>query len=389
MKLRPKQQGMALIILVFIVALVATGYLLHALNPVGLKIEQDRKTVAALAEAKLGLLGYVLTKSAENVFGYLPNPDMGQTIPFSEGDSAGSAGSKNAIVIGKLPWRSLGISPLKDGVSECLWYAVSGYFKNNPKADVINWDTQGQIDVVDRAGNILATHLAALIVSPGGVLDAQNRSKKNAGSVQCGGNYDSRNYLEPINAEGTSRISFILSDDNYDHVVSNDRFIFVTVDEIFDTLTRYSSFSAKISAFLNDEKFIAQLNKLNAAEILKGKDKGMGKVNCKVVDGNITSVNQRFCQDWLPMLLLIDLPTSTMVQIDNSAQSCNRLLIFGGRRTDGQVRSGEDQNYPENYLESSNLDAFKNPSALNAHFSGTSTFDANNPSQDILKCVST
>lgn len=396
MKPRPKQQGMALIMLVFIVALAATGYLLHALNPDTLKIEQSKKTAAALAEAKAALLGYVLTKSAGNTFGYLPNPDLELGI-IHEGSEVGSTGSTDISLIGKLPWKTLGISPLRDGASECLWYVISGRFKNNPKTKLLNWDTQGQIDVIDGRGNVLASNLAALLVSPGHPLGSQNRILGSANSIQCRGNYDAKNYLDPFDTEGavegvvnyfigstnnsrapnTMNKKFVLNkNDNY-----NDRFIFVTVDEIFKLINRRNDFSARINSLLDDPDLKTYLR---TVEIKEGK--GIKKDVCAKVEN---AGNQEFCSHWIEMFLLTQLPVATPIVIDNvTTAPCSRVLIFGGKRTRTQVRlSDDDKDKPANYLEGSNLLAFDTPIANSTQFIGALSFSASNPSADLLRCL--
>ena len=40
----------------------------------------------------------------------------------------------------------------------------------------MNWDTQGQIDVIDGTGKMIATNLAALIAAPGQAVDRQDRT---------------------------------------------------------------------------------------------------------------------------------------------------------------------------------------------------------------------
>lgn len=393
-----KQQGMMLIMLVFILGLIVTSYLLHALNPGAIKIERDKKTVVTLAEAKIALLSYVLTKPAGNIFGYFPNPDLGQINFLKEGDSAETAGDKNAIVIGKLPWRSLGISPLKDGANECLWYIVSGHFKNNPKTgDALNWDTQGQIDVVDKMGNVIKANLTALIVSPGGPLSSQNRTRAIAEWDQCGGNYDARNYLDPFSAEVAidGEVNYFINTPNnsrapntnnkqfvlINNVDYNDRFLFVTVDDIFSLINRRSDFSAHINALLDDADFKAHLQAVS----ING-NKGTKEVECNKITN---ADNQKFCSNWIEMFLLTELSVATPIAIDGIATApCSRVLIFGGQKTGTQVRStANDKADPANYLEAVNLEAFDVPKANSSNFIGTSSFNAGNSGADLLRCL--
>ncbi len=143
-----KQHGAALLIFVLVMLLAGTSFLFSVLNSNSVKIERDKKTAAALAEAKAALIGFTIGNSDLTQLGYLPNPDLSLSPLIPEGGESGSYGATNISLIGKLPWFSLGISPLKDGDGECLWYVVSGRFKNSPSTGVFNWDTQGQIDVM-------------------------------------------------------------------------------------------------------------------------------------------------------------------------------------------------------------------------------------------------
>lgn len=392
---RAPQQGMVLIMLLLIVGLAATAYLVNTLDANTVKIERDKKTAVALAEAKAALIGYAVMKATSVPPGYLLNPDMGPGNN-TEGVAAGgfSGNDIDISLIGKLPWYTIGTSPLKDGVGECLWYIVSGRFKNSPITAVLNWDTPGQIDVIDASGNTMATNLAALIVSSGQPIDTQNRTLGDVSLIQCGGNFDARNYLDSydmanaINGEvnyfsgsvnnrlapDKSNKRFVLAkNDHY-----NDRFVFVTVDDIFRPIIRRSDFSAQISALLDDSTFKVHLQNV---EIEGGK--GTDKVNCAVISN---PTKQSFCINWKEMLLLAQLPVMSSITIDSGATpSCKRVLIFGGKKTGAQVRlTPANKADPANYLEGSNLTAF----ATNASsYSGVSTFKASNPSADILRCL--
>ena len=127
-------------------------------------------------------------------FRQIPSNFLHCTLTFA-GDG------KDLSVIGKFPWQTLRTAALRDAQGECLWYVVSGRFKNDAwKTDPLNWDTQGQIDVVNEAGSPLANDVAALLVAPGPALDGQQRRLAETAYAACGGNYDARNYLDPFMA---------------------------------------------------------------------------------------------------------------------------------------------------------------------------------------------
>jgi type II secretory pathway pseudopilin PulG len=270
-----KCQGAALMLMLTILVIGTAALLVSSLSHSAAQIELDQKTAVALALAKEALIGDAVSQTPITSAGYLRLPDQGFVIGLTpyEGSSAPnfSGNSKDYSVIGKLPWRTLGLKPLRDGMGECPWYIVSGRFKNTPTTDAFNWDTLGQINLVDGNGNIIGSNLAALVVAPGQALDGQNRTLSDPTYAQCGGNYDVRNYLDPYTLSnatpgtvnyftGSTNNRVALDTSNKLLVMTenghyNDRFLFITSDEIFRVLTRRADFSAQVSALLNDAYF--------------------------------------------------------------------------------------------------------------------------------------
>lgn len=396
------QRGGTLIIFVLILVIAGTTALLSTLDGSEVKIERNKKTAAALAEAKAALIGDAISQSIDAA-GYLRMPDLGfgpLVTTISEGSFAPnfSGNNKDFTVIGKFPWKSYGLQPLHDGYEECLWYIVSGRFKVTPKTDTLNWDTQGQIDVIDASGNIIAANLAALIAASGPPLGTQSHMLADSTYSQCGGNYDARNYLDTYDLENSiagvlnyftgsvnNRVSlnknnkkFVLA--NNDHY--NDKFLFVTLDEIFRPIIRRSDFKNQITALFDDPDFKSHLLSID----VEG-NKGTDEIDCDVIDKTTKKPLNTFCQNWEEMLLLTQLPTPSTITIDGTSTmtACTRVLIFGGQKTGAQARiSIANKNDPANYLEDANLTAFNTPSS---DFDGISVFDAANASADVLRCL--
>jgi hypothetical protein len=392
------KQGAVLLLLLLILILGAASFLVSSLNSSSVQNERDNRTTLALAQAKDALIGdSVSTPSLESA-GYLRLPDLG----FGMGNEPAEGSSPpnftgNDIdhsVIGKIPWKTLGISPSHDGQGNCIWYAVSGRFKNNPTTNSpFNWDTPGQIDVVDENGNAIASNIAALIIAPGQPLDRQDRALSNPAYTQCGGNYDARNYLDPYisSDDSSSAVNYFpgSKDNRIAHNAKNkqfvsaknsrhnDRFLFITVDDIFRPITRRHDFSAQIAALINDPYFLTA--------VPLSTNKGIGINIC----GNLLPNIQTFCNNWKEMLLFARLPTPSSFIVDGAQTGlCTRALIFGGLRTATQHRlTTADKSNPANYLEDTNLTAFASPTATSGNFTGFSTFNANNPSADILRCI--
>ena len=166
------QRGLALLIFVIAIAMIALAFIANGITSRLARLDRQNSTAAALAKAKEALIAYAVTFSEthqDNVPGYLPCPNTG----FPEGNSAPTCGAKNVSSIGRLPWRSLSIEPLRDSSGECLWYVVSGTFKNSPQTDLMNWDNNGLLEIVSADGATLLAgsrpenRAVAAIIAPG------------------------------------------------------------------------------------------------------------------------------------------------------------------------------------------------------------------------------
>ena len=196
------QSGITLIIFLTILVLGTTAVLLSKLNKnsTAFMLEEQAQTARALAQAKDALLGYAMIYAKTHTGempGYLPCPDH-------NGDgSASTCGDQGYSVIGRFPWRTLGLPPLRDGSGECLWYAVSGGYKNNIKQPLTS-DTDGLFIVKNKNGTIAGTTEAeqaiAIIFAPGRIIDGQNRAT--TGNTLCGENAQADDYLD--NFQGIS-----------------------------------------------------------------------------------------------------------------------------------------------------------------------------------------
>lgn len=387
MKIRSRQRGYALLVLVALLMAAAASVTVKALNhsSSNVQIARGKITAAALAQAKDALISYAVTYSDMHpgeVYGYLPCPDMSGGNP--DGSAEINCSGKNISAIGRMPWRTLDLVPLLGGDRECLWYAVSGTHKNNTKTDAMNWDTNGQLKVYSSDGTTLITpadnQAVAVIFGPGDALPGQNRSS--TATPYCGGNYTAGNYLDAegdfdnatvsasANATSQFRMGFTAQ--------INDILLLITADDIFRPVIRHNYFRDQITALLDDADLRSQAGTVNITGT-KGSD--------KIICNDIANINNRaFCNNWLEMLLLAQLSSAASITIDGAATPpCNRVLIFGGRKTGAQVRlTDADKSNPDNYLEATNLSSFKGSTS---NFVGTSTFNANNPSADLLRCL--
>jgi len=191
-----RQRGQALL-LTLVALLVGFGAIFYTLvSPATLTLEQDRTTNAALAQAKDALIGYAVKDA--NRPGELPCPDVnndGQLTLLI--DFTGGAGAPCMSLLGRLPWKTLGLPDLRDGSGERLWYALSDNFHAGATPP-LNSDTKGTLTIT---GTSPASSVIAVIFSPGSVVGTQVRDTANENTIA--------NYLEGGNETGIATSTFV------------------------------------------------------------------------------------------------------------------------------------------------------------------------------------
>lgn len=199
--LRHKQNGMALMMLVFIVALAGVAGFLIYLDGSNVKIERDKKTVAALAEAKAALIGYAA--SYDKYPGGLPCPDVDNDGKGDRYETSGkpsiSGPECSSQTIGRLPWKDLNIAPVRDGSGECLWYVMTPLYRSalpisQRKTQKLNANSSGALSIYNESLVLFQTDIVAIIFAPNEPL--QNQSRSSSINSICGGSTDSSAYLD-------------------------------------------------------------------------------------------------------------------------------------------------------------------------------------------------
>lgn len=229
MSARRQQRGLALVLLLALVMMGALFMLVQQVGRAASRVDRDLVTMAALAEAKQALIGYAardqrlrpltpanatppyhnsgtiatygispLNIQANDRPGSLPCPapdEDGIALPADECASwstGGPVGQEWRNRVGWLPWRTLGIQPLRDADGNLLWYAVSDSFRNGidnqatPKPLVINSDTPNWSNTdptlpyafrpLSVQGTLPAQKILAVVIAPGAPLAGQDRS---------------------------------------------------------------------------------------------------------------------------------------------------------------------------------------------------------------------
>lgn len=211
--------------------------LLSQLGRAAQRVDRDLVTARALNEARQALIGYaarerrlrpltptnamppyhtaatiaaygtsVLNIEQNNRPGSLPCPapdEDGIALPADACASWSTAGAgewKNRV--GWLPWRTLGIAPLRDADGNLLWYAVSDSVRNGNLASggpalILNSDSVHRIAPDPFAfrpltvqGTVPAQNVVAVVIAPGQALSGQDRA---------GARYSVRSWLEGEN----------------------------------------------------------------------------------------------------------------------------------------------------------------------------------------------
>ncbi|HZN85659.1 MAG TPA: hypothetical protein VFB53_02635, partial [Burkholderiales bacterium] len=151
-----RQHGAALILFLTILVLGVAWFAVGALGkaPVA-TAEREVITGRALQAAKQALLAYAAQYAARSTTadpGQMPCPE---SLTLANPGEASTSCSATLLVVGRLPWKTLGIDPLRDGAGEPLWYMMRG-FRDPP----INFGTAGQL-------TYNGATVVAMIIAPG------------------------------------------------------------------------------------------------------------------------------------------------------------------------------------------------------------------------------
>jgi hypothetical protein len=262
-----RQQGAALLIMLLLIVLGSAVLFSRNISGQLASASRVKSNAAALADAKEALLGYIVTFDAAHPgkYGFLPCPDIDATGSTAEGEAhEANCGARYRNVLGRFPWRTVGINPAHSKSGECLWYAVSGAWKaagaNEPQ--LLNIDSSGQFRVLAADGSTLIAGTTtgerpvAVIIAPGPPIAGQTRATLASGVPQCGGSYVASRYLDndaasDINNSNVSNTADAIDDfinAGPDGLVVNDQLIFITRREIEDRLMHRTDVQAQLTA---------------------------------------------------------------------------------------------------------------------------------------------
>lgn len=224
------QQGQAILALLMVLGIGAATLIYTYMTGASASIATNKKTAAALAQAKDALIGYAAGQVTGGTFrpGELPCPDTND-----DGSEEANCNTQ-ATRIGRLPWKTLGLPDPRDGAGERLWYAVSNVFKNATQTGVLNSDTAGELTVRDGTGATSSSNVIAIVFAPGGVVGAQDRNPSTNAACTTTGTTIARslcatNYLENGNEDGADT----LFTSTPSTTAFNDTLLLITSDVLF------------------------------------------------------------------------------------------------------------------------------------------------------------
>lgn len=330
------QRGYAAMAIMAILIVASLAAVVGQLDARQLRLRREQDAAAALESAKSALIAYAASyrdyRSREN-FGHLPCPDAA-----GNGTEQSPCGTSGSVALGLLPVKSLGLPDLRDADGNCLWYAVSGSFKANPKTLPFNWDTQGQLSVREaKSGRLLAAPddgnggAAAVIIAPGPALANQRRdASSNCGAAQPGAYLEnSGNVFETgiqVDGNGVS--------------VANDRVVWITAKEIFDTVARRSDFAGYLNECIEAMRSMLGSQKARTGNVLPANPFGAQAFYYTFYDG------------WKDQFRYLHCPTASPgCFTDKAGGHHNALLLFSGRSTSGNPRTTAARTLPD-YFES-------------------------------------
>ena len=399
-----RAHGGALFIVVVLVLLAASSLLATS----GRVIQQaqhraDAHSLLALSEAKAALLGYAVAYPENHPGqgpGYLPCPDSATT-----GSAPGVAcHARDHGAFGRLPWRTLGLDVPLDGRGQCLWYAVAGAWKHNPKTLSLNWDTPGQFRIVDPSGRPLGGEgfeAVAVILAPGAPLPGQRRPSAPPAQRCPGSNVAAADlplFLDrPYNTDLTSNTIIVQKQPHSD---VNDIVAWITTDEIFDIIRRRPDFSGMLDQLL-DSASIALTSQTTQPDFIESwhetalGNRAAGRLpnaaTLGVSPNNVALYNN--WRDQLRFVLCTDatacLPVTLLDSSNAPATSaCRAVVLFGGERRRNEPtqhrRTADERANPSQYLEGENLTSYTTGMG---GFTGHAHYTAAAPSRELIRCI--
>jgi len=231
-----------MLLLMALIALGAAWLIVSAASNATSRTAAEREhNAAVLNQAKQALIAWIATKTleaGENNPGRLPCPEPAAYVGNASCEGIAAPGvceaisAPNCSMVGRLPWRTLGLDKLTDAAGEPLWYVISPGWSLSSSSSLltINSNSPGQLDVDGQSNAAVA-----LIIAPGQVMSVQSAAGctarnqlRNALAAP-----DLRDYLECDNATSPADASFATTGAAASF---NDQVLRVTVADVLPAL---------------------------------------------------------------------------------------------------------------------------------------------------------
>lgn len=259
-----RQQGAALLVMMLVVIVGAAALLVSKLNRNGGALRQASDTQIALARAKDALLAYAMAYPDRTPGSavQLPCPDLDAGGSTLDGEAHEfNCGAAGETMLGRLPWKTLGIPAARDGAGECLWYVVSGDYKSAGAATaaMLNPDTNGQLTLFQSEsaavleGQVADERPVAMIIAAGPALAGQARQALTRPDQQCSDDFNTAAYLDRDAGTGISNavVSGTVTVESFVRPAGevtglNDRILTISREEIAGLVYGRQDFAAQI-----------------------------------------------------------------------------------------------------------------------------------------------
>jgi len=264
MSSRHRQSGAALLLMMLVVIVGAAAILVTKLNRNTGRAVESATTQMAMVTARNALLDFAAAypDMLPGASMRLPCPDLDGGGITLEGEAHTlDCGTPGETVIGRLPWKSLGIPAQRDGAGACLWYVVSGEYKNaaSSTSPMINPDTNGQLQLYQsESGSLIEgttadTRPVALILAPQRAMTGQTRQASVQSGQQCSNDFSATSFLDFDSVSGVSN-GIVMPGVGLDQFITsigqdgttNDRILTIRRDELADMIYARPDFESRM-----------------------------------------------------------------------------------------------------------------------------------------------
>jgi hypothetical protein len=244
-----RERGAALLALLAVIMLGASWFLVSRLNADSnlLTAVNRQRNAEVLNKAKRALIGYVAAQAAvqyENRPGALPCPEAPADFndPLANGSDGTVSYPCTLPIVGRFPWRTLGLDKLVDAAGEPLWYAIASGWAG--ASTVINSNCayynaaglacqSGRLSVDGVA--VASSDVIAVIIAPGPAITVSTSTNCTAWAQTrpTTAPPDWRNYLECENATNPADNTFATTGPSGSF---NDQLVTITASELIPAL---------------------------------------------------------------------------------------------------------------------------------------------------------